>query len=164
MRQNIISLWQVRFWEFLCTKHIDTRELPRVRTVWNAIPIQLAKENKKFFFDQVKKGARAKDFELAVEWLVDCGLISKVNRVSKPAMPLKAYAQENTYKLFFLDIGLLSAISALIEVKAEQNLRAKSLRAYYDKYKPAKTIRLSMSPYREQDWVENIPLFAIHTL
>lgn len=79
-------------------------------------------------------------------------------------MPLKAYAQENTYKLFFLDIGLLSAISALIEVKAEQNLRAKSLRAYYDKYKPAKTIRLSMSPYREQDWVKNIPLFAIHTL
>lgn len=216
IQNDLITLYEADF-----SKHIITAEIPRVRMVWNAIPLQLAKENKKFFFGQVKKGARSKDFEIAIEWLVDCGLIAKVNRVSKPAMPLKAYAEQNAYKLFFLDVGLLAAISELdvrslldgndifvefkgalteqyvcqqllsetsynpyyftspsnryeinfmiqkgrevipLEVKAEQNLQSKSLKAYVEKYHPAKTIRFSMSDYQEQEWVTNIPLFAI---
>lgn len=157
-----------------------------------------------------------------IEWLIDCGLIARVYRVEKPAIPLKAYLEENAYKLFFLDIGLLGASSELdartllegnrvfiefkgalteqyvcqqllsdsscepyyytsesgryeiafmiqqsgsvipVEVKAERNVHAKSLRAYYSKYHPEKTIRLSMNDYRQDEWVENIPLFAVH--
>ena len=205
-------------------KHVDARELPRVRMVWNAIPVQLAKENKKFFFGQVKKGARARDWETAIEWLLDCGLITRVHRVTKPAVPLKVYQEMNAYKLFFLDVGLLGAISGIdarsllegnrlfvefkgalteqyvcqqliadkgyepfyfssesnkyeidfmlqnghdvipVEVKAEHNVRAKSLRAYVEKHKPAKAVRLSMNNYRQEEWLINIPLFAIHCL
>jgi len=219
IQQDLVTLYEADF-----SKHIDSRELPRVRLVWNSIPAQLAKENKKFFFGQVKKGARSKALELAIQWLLDCGLIARVNRVTKPAVPLKAYQEDNAYKLFFLDVGLLGAISELdarsllegnrvfiefkgalteqyvcqqllaetsytpyyfssdsnkyeidfmiqqgsdvipLEVKAEQNVHAKSLRAYYDKYHPVKTLRLSMNDYREQDWVTNWPLFAIHCL
>ena len=101
------------FYELDFSKHIESRELPQVRMVWNAIPIQLAKENKKFFFGRVKKGARSKDFATAISWLADCGLITKVHRVTKPAMPLKAYREENAFKLFFLDVGLLGALSGL---------------------------------------------------
>lgn len=217
LQQELLEMYEADF-----GKHIPEKDLMRVRMIWNAIPMQLAKENKKFFFGQVKKGGRAKEFELGTQWLLDCGLISKVNRVTKPAIPLKAYQEQNVYKLFFLDIGLLSASSGLdakvllegsrvftefkgalteqyvcqqllsdtpyqpyyftsengryeidfmiqqgdepmpLEVKAEQNVHARSLRAYYDKYQPSKTIRLSMNDYRLQDWVENIPLFAIH--
>lgn len=108
MQEELLEMYEDDF-----SKHMDSRELPRVRMVWHAIPAQLAKENKKFFFGQVKKGARAKDFEMAVEWLMDCGLITRVNRVTKPAVPLKAYAEENAYKLYFLDTGLLGALSGL---------------------------------------------------
>lgn len=108
MQEELLEMYEADF-----SKHMNPRELPRVRMVWHAIPAQLAKENKKFFFGQVKKGARAKDFEMAVEWLMDCGLITRVNRVTKPAVPLKAYAEENAYKLYFLDAGLLGALSGL---------------------------------------------------
>ena len=108
MQEELLEMYEADF-----SKHMNPRELPRVRMVWYAIPAQLAKENKKFFFGQVKKGARAKDFEMAVEWLMDCGLITRVNRVTKPAVPLKAYAEENAYKLYFLDAGLLGALSGL---------------------------------------------------
>lgn len=108
MQEELLEMYEADF-----SKHMNPRELPRVRMVWHAIPAQLAKENKKFFFGQVKKGARAKDFEMAVEWLIDCGLITRVNRVTKPAVPLKAYAEENAYKLYFLDAGLLGALSGL---------------------------------------------------
>lgn len=108
MQEELLEMYEADF-----SKHMDPRELPRVRMVWHAIPAQLAKENKKFFFGQVKKGARAKDFEMVVEWLMDCGLITRVNRVTKPAVPLKAYAEENAYKLYFLDTGLLGALSGL---------------------------------------------------
>lgn len=84
-------------------KHVDARNLPRIRMVWNAIPMQLAKENKKFFFGQIKKGARSSEFEVAIQWLLDCGLIYKVNRVNEPHMPLKAYQSMNAYKLFMMD-------------------------------------------------------------
>lgn len=94
-------------------KHVDAKNLPRIRMVWQSIPIQLAKENKKFFFGQIKKGARSSDFEIAIQWLMDSGLIYKVNHVNEPHMPLKAYINMSAYKLFILDIGLLGALSDL---------------------------------------------------
>lgn len=205
-------------------KHTPSNELPRIRMVWNSIPMQLAKENKKFFFGKIKEGARAKEFETAIEWLQDCGLIQKVYKVNKPAMPLKAYTEFSAFKIYLLDVGLLGALSELdaetllegnsifvefkgalteqyvlqqiisdtqykpyyyagekstyevdfliqkgkaivpIEVKAEENLRAQSLRFYNDKFQPAYAIRTSMADYREQDWLINLPLYAIHNL
>lgn len=205
-------------------KYAGGSELPRIRMVWNSIPIQLAKENKKFFFGQIKTGARMKDFEVAIEWLKDCGLISKVYRVNKPAVPLKAYVDFSAFKLFLLDVGLLSAMSELdaitilegndifiefkgalteqfvlqeliadteytpyyhvsetgkyemdfmiqkgrnvvpVEVKAETNLRAKSLQAFHQKYEPEYAVRISMADYRQDDWLTNIPLYAVNML
>lgn len=202
-------------------KHATKNELARIRMVWNAIPMQLAKENKKFFFGQIKAGARMKDFEMAIEWLLDCGLIKKVYRVNKPSMPLKAYIDFSAFKLFLVDIGLLGALSELdaesilegneifvefkgalteqyvlqqlvsdtaytpyyyasekstyemdfmiqkgkqvvpVEVKAEENLRSQSLKAYCNKYEPECAVRVSMSDYREQDWMINLPLYAV---
>lgn len=219
LQEKIIEMYEDDF-----SKHTTENELPRIRMVWNSIPMQLAKENKKFFFGKIKEGARAKDFEIAIEWLQDCGLIRKVNNVSKPAMPLKAYIEFSAFKLFILDVGLLGALSELdarsildgnmiftefkgamteqyvlqeliagteytpyyftetksegeidfviqkdgaivpIEVKAEENLRAKSLKCYCDKYKPQVAIRTSMSDYREQDWLTNIPLWCISSV
>ncbi len=202
-------------------KHIMPNELPRIRMVWNSIPIQLAKENRKFFFGQIKKGARHKDFEMAIQWLCDSGLIYKVHKVSKPAMPLKAYIDFSAFKLYMLDVGLLGAISELdtgsiisgneiftefkgalteqyvlqqmiaqtpytpyyysgdkstyevdfliqkknkiipVEVKAEDNLKAKSLKVFCEKFKPYTAYRISMNRYRKQEWMENIPLWAV---
>ena len=218
IQNTILELYEDDF-----SKHTDNSELPRIRMVWNAIPMQLAKENKKFFFGQIKEGARAKDFEVAIEWLLDCGLIKKVYRVQKPGMPLKAYIDFSAFKIYILDVGLLGAMSELdavsilegndvfiefkgalteqyalqqivsdtkytpyyfsasthneidfmiqkgknivpVEVKAEENLRAKSLKAYCDKYTPAYAVRTSMSDFREQDWMSNLPLYAIHNL
>lgn len=206
------------------SKHTASNELPRIRMVWNSIPLQLAKENKKFFFGKIKEGARAKEFELAIEWLQDCGLIKKVYKVTKPAMPLKAYTDFSSFKLYLLDVGLLGALSELdaesilegnaiftefkgalteqyvlqqmvsdtkykpyyyagekatyevdfliqqnknvipVEVKAEENLRAQSLKVYCEKFKPEYAVRTSMSNYREQNWLINLPLYAICNL
>ena len=205
-------------------KHTPANELPRIRMVWNSIPLQLAKENKKFFFGKINEGARAKDFELAIEWLQDCGLIKKVYKVSKPAVPLKAYIDFTSFKLYLLDVGLLGALSELdaesilegnsifvefkgalteqyvlqqivsdtsykpyyfageksnyevdfliqkgknvvpVEVKAEENLRAQSLKFYCEKFKPEYAVRTSMSDYRTQEWMLNVPLYAVGTL
>lgn len=103
----------VRQYEGDFGKHIDSHTLPRIRMVWNSIPIQLAKENRKFFFGQIKKGARSSEYEIAIQWLLDCGLIYKVNRVNEPHVPLKAYQSMNVYKLFMVDVGLLGALSEL---------------------------------------------------
>lgn len=94
-------------------KHTEPRELPRINMVWESIPIQLAKENKKFFFGQMKKGARSAQFEVAIQWLVDSGLVHKVSRVNEPHVPLAAYKDFSAYKLFLLDVGLLGALSGL---------------------------------------------------
>ena len=205
-------------------KHIKSSELPRIRMVWNSIPMQLAKENKKFFFGQIKSGARHKDFEIAIEWLIDSGLIYKVPKVSKPSMPLKSYVDFSAFKIYMIDVGLLGAISELdidsvitgndiftefkgalteqyvlqqllcetkytpyyysgekstyevdfliqkgkdvipIEVKAEENLKAKSLKVYHDKYQPSFSIRTSMSEYRDQEWMINVPLWTVGAL
>lgn len=216
LQKKIIEMYESDF-----SKHTTEQELPRIRMVWNSIPMQLAKENKKFFFGKVREGARAKDFEIAIEWLLDCGLIKKVYNVSKPALPLKAYTEFSVFKLYLLDVGLLAAMTDLdartilegnaifvefkgalteqyvlqqliaeteyipyyytetksegeidfliqkeskivpIEVKAEENLRAKSLREYAKKFQPEYAVRTSMSNYREQDWMTNIPLYLI---
>lgn len=202
------------------SKHAPKDVVPRLHMVWNSIPMQLAKENRKFVYGLIREGARAKDYELAIQWLKDCGLIHKSYRVKKPGMPLIAYMEMNSFKIFMLDVGLLAAKGNLsakillegtrifeefkgalteqfvaqelasegyelyyystenssgeidfiiqqsdycipIEVKAEENLRAKSLKAFCDKYHCNLAIRTSMSNYRKQDWMTNIPLYAV---
>lgn len=108
MQQDILRQYQGDF-----GKHIESRQLPRIRMVWDSIPMQLAKENKKFFFGKMKHGARSSEYELAVQWLVDCGLVYKVNRVNEPHVPLSSYKDIGTFKLFMLDVGLLGALSEL---------------------------------------------------
>ncbi len=203
------------------SKHAPNEIVPRIRMVWNSIPSQLAKENKKFIYGLVRAGARAKEFETAIMWLSDCGIVHKVSRVTKPNLPLKAYEDRKAFKLFFVDVGLLGCMTGLhqqtildgndiftefkgalaeqyvmqqlvtiseinlyyytnergsceidflidngvsitpVEVKAEVNLRAKSLQTYREKYRPEKSVRTSMADYREQDWLLNLPLYAI---
>ena len=206
------------------SKHAPHQIVPRIRMLWNSIPAQLAKENKKFLYGLVKEGSRAKEYELAMSWLIDCGLVHKVYRATKPALPLKAYEDNGAFKLFLLDVGLLAAMGTLdtktllqgnfifeefkgalteqfvlqqlkiakeiaiyywsaenataeidfliqhgdkvipIEVKAEENLQAKSLRNFVNKYHPAVAIRTSMSDFREKEWLTNFPLYAISEL
>ena len=203
-------------------KHAPTPIVPRIRLIWHGLISQLAKDNRKFIYGQIKKGARAKDFEEAINWLVDSGLVLKANCVIKPIIPLNAYADIDTFKLFILDVGLLNAMAKVdqkillerntilvefkgalteqfvaqqlkinhdiyywvasnataevdlliqfqneiipIEVKAEENLKSKSLKIFVEKYKPSKAIRTSMNGYREQDWLTNVPLYAIYGL
>jgi hypothetical protein len=203
------------------SKHAPNEIVPRIRLLWNSIPAQLAKENRKFIYGLIRQGARAKDYELAMSWLVDCGLIYKVNNVTKPAIPLKAYEDFKTFKLYLVDVGLLAAMTDLdiktllegnvifeefkgalteqyvlqqlmtlkvggvyywspadarseidflvqisghiipVEVKAAENLQAKSLRLYCQKYHPSFAIRTSMSDFRQEEWMTNLPLYAI---
>lgn len=216
IQKNLLNYYQQDF-----SKHAEATLVPRLNLVWNSIPMQLAKENKKYIYGQVREGARAKDFELAIQWLMDCGLIHKVQRIKNPNLPLKAYVDLDAFKIYLLDIGLLIAMVDLdarviidgnriftefkgalteqyvlqqliadlgveayyystekssgeidfllqgrssilpLEVKAEENLRAKSLKAFCEKYHPAYAVRTSMSDYREQEWMTNIPLYNI---
>ena len=217
IQQKIIAGYENDF-----AKHAPNEIVPRIRLVWNALISQLAKENRKFIYGQIKKGGRAKDFETAINWLVDAGLVLKVNRIEKPTFPLNAYADFDAFKLFLLDIGLLNAIADLdskilleknniltefkgalteqfvcqqlkikkelyywtasnataevdfvlqsqneivpIEVKAEENLKSKSLKVYVGKYAPKTAIRTSMSKFREEDWLTNVPLYGVVTV
>lgn len=93
------------------SKHTSAVESTRIRQVLQSLPSQLAKENKKFVYGAVRKGSRAKDFELAIQWLLDAGLVYKVNRVKEPKLPLKFYEDFDSFKLFFLDCGLLACMS-----------------------------------------------------
>jgi predicted AAA+ superfamily ATPase len=95
------------------SKHAPKETVPRIRMVWQSIPSQLAKENKKFLYGVIREGARAKDFELAIQWLVDCGLLLRSHRVSKPGLPLSAYQDLSAFKLFLHDVGLLGAMAGL---------------------------------------------------
>ena len=216
IQQQILSAYEQDF-----SKHAPNEIVPRIRMLWNSIPAQLAKENRKFIYGIIRQGARAKDYELALSWLIDCGLVHRVDRISKPVIPLKAYLDGNAFKLYLLDVGLLGALSELdaqtllegnrifeefkgalteqyvlqqlltipdmpayywtsdtanaevdfvvqykgkvipIEVKAEENLKAKSLRSFCQKYVPEMAVRTSMSDYRKEDWLTNIPLYAI---
>jgi predicted AAA+ superfamily ATPase len=206
------------------SKHAPKETVPRIRMLWNSIPAQLAKENRKFIYGLIRQGARAREYELAMNWLMDCGLIHKVHNVNKPAIPLKAYEDLGAFKLFLCDIGLLSAMTDLdaktllegnsifeefkgalteqyvlqqlvtkkelsiyywspenlkseidfliqysgqvipIEVKAEENLKARSLGVFHQKYEPEISIRTSMSDFRKEEWMTNLPLYAINQL
>lgn len=203
------------------SKHVPKQQVQRINMVWNSIPSQLARDNKKFIYGALRKGARANDFEIAIQWLVDSGLVHKVHRISKPVVPLKFYEDMASFKLFLLDCGLLGALSETppeqiligdnvfeeykgaftenyvlqqlkslprtfvyyysndnstleidfvvqhdahvipIEVKAEENLRAKSLRQFVTDNPGLHGVRFSMSDYREQDWLTNVPLWAV---
>lgn len=202
------------------SKHAPKETVPRIRMVWDSIPMQLAKENRKFIYGALREGARAKEFEMAIQWLLDCGLIHKSRRVEKPGMPLISYMDMSAFKIYMLDVGLLAAkgnIAAAVlleknaifsefkgalteqfvaqelaaagmelyyysasgssgevdfivqvedraipvEVKAEENLQAKSLRALVAKYGLKDAVRTSMSNYRERDWMVNVPLFEV---
>jgi len=200
-------------------KHTTNEESNRIGLVWNSLPSQLSKENKKFIYGVAKKGGRAKDFEVAIQWLVDAGLIIKVGRVNNPAMPLKIYEDLAAFKLYLLDVGLLGAMAEIdpaililpnemkegkgmftenfvcthlaasieksifyyskenspleidfliqhesaivpIEVKSEENLKSKSLSTFLQQNESMHGIRFSMSPYREQERMTNVPLYG----
>lgn len=108
IQRNILNDYEGDF-----SKHIPPEQVERTRMLWNAIPSQLVKENKKCVYGKIKQGARAKDFEIALNWLIDSGLVHKVSRVTEPNMPLKAYEDVSAYKLFLLDVGLLGAMNDL---------------------------------------------------
>ena len=204
------------------SKHTSAAESTRIREVLDSLPSQLARENKKFIYGAVRKGSRAKDFELAIQWLVDAGIVYKVNRIKEPKMPLKFYEDMDVFKLFLLDCGLLACMTdasadqmligdnvftefkgafteqyvlqqllALglkpyywsntktpseidfiiqdsqrvipVEVKAEENVRARSLAQFIKDNPRLKGLRISMKGYVDQEWMENIPLIAIGT-
>jgi predicted AAA+ superfamily ATPase len=214
----------LRSYEQDFSKHPPSSLIPRLRQLWNSIPGQLAKENRKFIYKLIRNGARAREYETSIMWLNDCGLIHKVNRVVKPIIPLKAYEDIQAFKIFLIDIGLLCAMNKLesktlisgnalfdeykgalteqyvleqlacikdlsiyywtserssaevdfvidyknevipVEVKASENLQAKSLKVYNQLYNPKISIRTSMSKYRKESWLINIPLYAISWL
>lgn len=216
IQKRILAAYEQDF-----SKHAPNEVVPRLRMLWNSIPAQLAKENKKFIYGLVREGARAKDYETALLWLSDCGLVHRVSRVNAPGIPLRAYADMKAFKLFVLDVGLLGCMTGLhqrtlldgnalfvefkgalteqyvcqqlktladlelcyytndrgscevdfvvdtggrvmpLEVKAETNLRAKSLKTYREKFSPELAIRTSMADYRKEDGLVNLPLYAI---
>ena len=204
------------------SKHVPSSESNRINMVWQSMPSQLVKENKKFIYGVARPGGRAKDFEVAIQWLIDAGLVYKCERVNDPKKPLKFYVDIASFKLFLLDCGLLGAMSETepadllvaengmeeskgaftenfvmsqlvatrktsifyystaakleldfliqqdtkiipIEAKAEENLRSKSLHTFVDRYSEMHGIRFSMSDYREQEWMTNVPLYAAST-
>ena len=202
-------------------KHAPYRVLPRMMEAWESIPSHLARENKKFIFGHIRKGARAKDYEEALVWLAQAGLVVKVPRVTRAGLPLSSYNDNKSFKVFLLDVGLLAAMSGLepatvlegnavftefkgalaeqhvcqqlvsdcgmqpfywsagnsigeldflvqsagrvvaVEVKAEENLRSKSLRAFKDKNPDVLAVRFSLSGYRTQDWMTNVALYVL---
>lgn len=205
------------------SKHAPGNEVPRINLVWNSIPSQLGKENRKFIYGMLKKGARAKEFELAIQWLVDCGLVYKIPRTAKVAMPVRFYEDFSAFKLYLLDVGLFGAMVNApaheiligsnifseykgtftelyvlqqmvtvrdldiyyystddsrteidfvvqhegkvtpVEVKAEENLRAKSLRQAVSNDPSLHGLRFSMSDYRQEDWLDNVPLYGVES-
>lgn len=105
IQENILIGYEKDF-----SKHAPKDLVPRIRQVWKSMPSQLFKENKKFIYGVIKKGARAKEFELAIQWLVDAGLVYKVSRCTKPASPLGIYEDVSIFKLYMVDVGLLGAM------------------------------------------------------
>ncbi len=106
--QNILDLYELDF-----SKYAEPREIPRIHAIWHSLPSQLGKENRKFIFNVIKSGARSKDYEDALLWLEDAGMIYRVNNVSKPGMPLKAYEEPNAFKVYSCDCGLLRRLARL---------------------------------------------------
>jgi len=206
------------------SKHAPNEQIVRIDQIWNSIPGQLAKENRKFVYANIQKGARAKEFEIGIQWLCNSGIVNKVNRVTKGSIPLKFYEDFSAFKLFFVDCGLMGAMTEAhpaeiligntifeeykgaftesfvlqqlqtvldgsiyyfsaddskqeldfifqngtkivpVEVKAEENLRAKSMKQFCTDHAGITGIRISMSPYRKQDWMINLPLYAVERI
>lgn len=206
------------------SKHAPNEIVPKIRMLWNSIPSQLARENKKFIYGLVREGGRAREYETAIMWLSDCGLVHKVSRVNAAGIPLRAYVDLKAFKLFIVDVGLLGCMAGLrqrtlldgddlfvefkgalteqyvcqqlktiedlgvyyytndrgsceidfvvdtgeqilpIEVKAEINLRAKSLKTYRERFEPELSVRTSMADYKKEDWLLNLPLYAIENI
>lgn len=219
IQERILNTYEQDF-----SKHVPHETVPRVRMLWNSVPSQLAKENKKFIYGLIKEGSRAKDYETALLWLEDCGLVHRVNRTGSPSLPLKAYEDLKAFKLFLLDIGLLSCMVRLrqdvlldgnalfrefkgalteqyvlqqmktldnvtayywtndrnsaeidflidtgaevipVEVKAEINLQAKSLKTFREKFDPALSVRTSMADFHKGDGLIDLPLYAIENI
>ena len=223
------ELWEVRGiqqrillgYEQDFSKHAPTEQVSRIRQVWKSVPSQLFKENKKFIYSALRHGARAKDFEMAIQWLLNSGLLYKVSRCTKPSLPLDIYEDLNAFKLFLLDVGLLGAITKTepsqvlikndafteynggfteqfvlqqmmchevapiyyyktddsrlemdfviqrdakllpIEVKAGGNVRSNSLSTFLANHPDIHAVRYSMLPYREQEHITNVPLYAV---
>lgn len=202
------------------SKHAPFEIVPRITDLWKSLPAQLSKENKKFIYGVVREGARAREYEIALQWLQDAGLIYKVCNVKAPRLPLVSYEDRATFKIFVLDVGLLGAMSNLkastivagnsiftefkgalteqyvlqqlilrfepyyyaksnstqeidfllqddddeivpLEVKAETNVKAKSLRQFVCDNKSKKAYRISMNDFKQEDWVTNVPLYAV---
>ena len=108
VQQRILDSYEVDF-----VKHAPKKDFPKLSAIWRSIPNQLAKENSKFIFSQVKDGWRAKDLEDALEWLIRAGLVYKVEKIEKPFIPLAAYADQAFFKLYMCDVGLLRKMSGL---------------------------------------------------
>ena len=108
VQKRILSAYEQDF-----SKHAPNEMVPKIRMLWNSIPTQLAKENKKFIYGLLRKGARAKEYETAIMWLSDCGLVHKVSRVNAAGIPLKAYEDLKAFKLFLVDVGLLGCMAGL---------------------------------------------------
>lgn len=219
IQKRILAAYEQDF-----SKHAPIEIVPKIRMLWNSIPSQLAKENKKFIYGLVREGGRAKEYEAVLMWLSDCGLVHKVSRVNMPGIPLKVYEDLKAFKLFIVDVGLLGCMTGLmqqtlldgndlfqefkgalteqyvcqqlktcenlgiyyytndrgscevdfvidtgievvpVEVKAEVNLRAKSLKMYHEKFAPEISIRTSMADYKKEDWLVNLPLYAVEEL
>lgn len=215
LQQNILDSYRMDI-----SKHTSKTESIRIGLVVNSLPSQLARENKRFIYGAAKPGGRAADFELAIQWLVDAGLVYMVNRVSKIAQPLKFYEERGSFKLFFLDVGLLCCLSGVspadiivdrdrletfngmvaeeyiaqqlssedlplyywsnenspaeidfviqyegmatpIEVKSGTNVKGKSIAQYAKNHPEIKGLRFSLLPYKQQDWLTNIPLYSV---
>ena len=219
IQKRILAAYEQDF-----SKHAPIEIVPKIRMIWNSIPSQLAKENKKFIYGLVREGARAKEYEAAIMWLCDCGLVHKVSRVNAAGMPLKAYEDLKAFKLFIVDVGLLGCMTGLrqrilldgndlftefkgaltgqyvcqqlktiddlgvyyytndrgscevdfiidtgeqivpVEVKAEVNLKAKSLKTYREKFNPEISVRTSMAEYKKEDLLVNLPLYAVEEI
>jgi len=219
IQKRILAAYEQDF-----SKHAPIEIVPKIRMVWNSIPSQLAKENKKFIYGLVREGGRAKEYEAAIMWLCDCGLAHKVSRVNAAGIPLRAYEDLKAFKLFVVDVGLLGCMTGLrqrtlldgndlfsefkgalteqyvcqqlktiedlgvyyytnergscevdfivdtgeqivpVEVKAEVNLKAKSLKTYREKFTPQISVRTSMADYRKEDWLVNLPLYAVDAI
>ena len=219
IQQRILAAYEQDF-----SKHAPNEIVPKIRMLWNSIPSQLARENKKFVYGLVREGARAKDYETAILWLSDCGLVHKISRVNAGGIPLKAYEDLKAFKLFLVDVGLLGCMAGLrqrtlldgndlfiefkgalteqyvcqqlktiedlgvyyytndrgsceidfivdageqvipVEVKAETNLRAKSLKTYQEKFTPEIAVRTSMADFKKEDKLVDLPLYAIEQI
>ena len=219
IQKRILAAYEQDF-----SKHAPNEIVPKIRMLWNSIPSQLARENKKFIYGLVREGGRAREYETAIMWLSDCGLVHKVSRVNAAGVPLKAYEDLKAFKLFIVDVGLLGCMTGLrqrtlldgddlfvefkgalteqyvcqqletiedlgiyyytndrssceidfvvdtgeqivpIEVKAETNLRAKSLKTYRERFEPELSVRTSMADYKKEDWLLNLPLYAIENI